>query len=857
MKTKKLNLLLMLIGFASLAKAQLTTTNTLTPQQLVQQVLLGAGVTASNITFTGTLTAIAQFTASASTNIGISSGVIMSTGKANGASGSVSLSASTSYGLSGDVDLNAIIPDTYDACILEFDFVPLGDTLSFNYVFASDEYPNYVCSSYADVFGYLVSGPNPLGGLYNKINIATIPGSSLPVSINSINSGNPGSGYPSSDCISTAYSTLFVSNQIPVNTFVKYNGMSIVLTAKLPVVCGQTYHIKMGIADVSDGTLDSGVLLQKGSFSSAPPISLNTNNANSAITDTLFYEDCNTYCLKFIRTGNIALKDSFMLNVAGNAINGSDYATLTGTVTSNVVWPSNMVFQANQDTFKICDIKVLDDGILENLDTLVFNVSKYNPSATSCVQTNIVKLKIYLSDYTPIDAVGAKNDTVCENQSATLFANPLQGTPPYSFSWLPGSVNTNSYVTAPITSQTIYTITVNDICNKPVAKTITVTPVPTPTVTVNSETICAGNTTTISATGATTYTWNTGIINQSTTVSPSSTTNYTVIGTVKNCTNSAVSTVSVINQNITITGNNQICVGQNTQLTANGASTYIWNNGATSFSIITTPTVTSNYTVTSIILTCTNSAVYQVSVVPIPTVSVSGSVICSGQNANLIATGATTYTWNTGATTSNINVSPPNNTTYTVTGETVSNCTNTSVYTLTVITSEPLLSALNYTFCLDTTKAVPVLVTDGSPPYTINWLIPGNGIIPIDTINNTYYFMQQYVPSNETYTITVNDQCNKKDTLTISLTTINCTVIVPNIITADGNGINDVFKINGLENFPGSALIVFNRWGHKIYSNDDYKNDWKPTVNNSGTYFYTLNIPDGRKFNGFFQLFKD
>lgn len=852
MKTKKLNLLLMLIGFASLAKAQLTTTNTLTPQQLVQQVLLGAGVTASNITYTvGDPLQISRFNATANTNLGILYGILLSTGNANttsangpqGPNNATGLNNDTQFGGNGDSDLDALSGvNTNDAAILEFDFVPTGDSLKFRYCFGSEEYPEYVGAGVNDAFGFFLTGPNPLGGTFTNKNIALLPGTTTPVAINNVNA--------------TTNSSFYRSNS--ANTInCEYDGFTNVLYALENVICGQSYHIKIAIADGGDDEVDSGVFLEGGSFVSAPPISLNTNNANSAITDTLFYEDCNTYCLKFIRTGNIALKDSFMLNVGGNAINGNDYATLTGTVTSNVVWPNNMVFQANQDTFKICDIKILDDGVLENLDTLVFNVSKYNPSATSCVQTNIVKLKIYLSDYTPIDAVGAKNDTVCENQSATLFANPLQGTPPYSFSWLPGSVNTNSYVTAPIASQTIYTITVNDICNKPVTKTITVTPVPTPTVSVNSETICAGNTATISATGATTYTWNTGTINQSTTVSPSTTTNYTVTGTVKSCTSSAVSTVSVINQNITITGNNQICVGQNTQLTANGASTYTWNNGATSFSIITTPTVTSNYTVTSVILTCTNTAVYSVSVVPIPTVSVSGFVICSGQNANLIATGATTYTWNTGAITSNINVSPSNNTTYTVTGETVSNCTNTAVYTLTVITSEPILSALNYTFCLDTTKAVPVLVTDGSPPYTINWLIPGNGIIPIDTINNTYYFMQQYLPSNETYTITVNDQCNKKDTLTISLTTMDCTVIVPNIITADGNGINDMFKINGLENFPGSALIVFNRWGHKIYSSDDYKNDWKPNVNNSGTYFYTLNIPDGRKFNGFFQLFKD
>ena len=69
-------------------------------------------------------------------------------------------------------------------------------------------------------------------------------------------------------------------------------------------------------------------------------------------------------------------------------------------------------------------------------------------------------------------------------------------------------------------------------------------------------------------------------------------------------------------------------------------------------------------------------------------------------------------------------------------------------------------------------------------------------------------------------------------------------------------GVNDFFRINGLENFPGSSLTAYNRWGNKIYSSDDYKNDWSPKVND-GTYFYIVNVSDGRKFNGFFQVFSN
>jgi gliding motility-associated-like protein len=644
---KLLNLSLLIITFAIGAKAQITTTNTLTPQQLVQQVLLGTGVTANNITFSGTLTAIAQFTASASTNIGIPSGVIMSTGNASGVSGASTGSASKDFNLPGDADLSSIIPDTHDACVLEFDFVPMGDTLSFNYVFASDEYPNYVCSSYADVFGYLVSGPNPAGGLYNKINIATIPGSALPVSINSINSGNPGAGYQASNCISTAYSNLYVSNQNPTNTLVKYNGMSKVLRAKLPVICGQTYHIKMGIADVSDGTLDSGVLLQQGSFSSAPALSLNTNNASALIQDTLFYEDCNTYCITFNRSQNIAARDSFLLNVTGNAINGSDYGILTGTTTSNVVWPTNLVFPAGSPTVSICSIKVIDDGIAEGLDTLVFNISKYNPSASSCIQTNSVKFNIHLSDYSSVN-IAARDSNICNSQAITINTQSSLGKPPYTYSWSPGSSSTGSITTSSITETTIFTITVNDICNHPVSK--------------------------------------------------------------------------------------------------------------------------------------------QISVIP--------SVL-------------------------------------------------------------PKLSSINdYQFCLDTIKQIPISVTGGELPNTISWYAPTGGITPFNVSNGIYSIQQSLTPSSGTYSIVATDNCNLTDLVTFNIKTYDCFIYVPNVVTANGDGVNDVFKINALENFPDNKLVVFNRWGKQVHSVSSYKNDWKPE-NSPGTYFYVLELGDGRKYNGFFQLIKD
>jgi gliding motility-associated-like protein len=1050
--------------FANKLKAQLTTTQTLTPQQLVQNVLLGGGVTASNITFSGSTLAIAQFTASSSTNLGISSGVVMSSGNttgANGISGNVSGVASTIHNLPGDTDLNSIIPNTEDACILEFDFVPLGDTLSFNYVFGSDEYPFYVCSNYADVFAYLVSGPNPLGGLYNKINIATIPGTTLPVSINSINSGSPGGGYPSSGCLSTAYSSLFVNNQSPVNTHIKYNGMSIVLRAKLPVICGQTYHIKMGIADVFDGSLDSGVFLEGGSFSSLPPLNLNTTNANSLIPDSILVEDCNTNCINFIRNGNIANADSFSLQVGGNALLGIDYIQAGN---PGFTWPTTIYFAANQDTLKFCNLTALQDGLTEGLDTIKFTMSSFITSSVSCLSSNSIKYNLYVKDYTPISI--AQNDvTLCTGTSTILNAGASGGYPAYSYSISAPSVTTATLNTGPITAATIFTITVNDICNKPITKQITVTPVAIPTVTVNDTTLCAGNVGLLYAGGAATYSWSSGATTSTINVTPTVTTNYTVVGSVGTCSNSAVSAVNVIGQAITITGNNNICIGQNSTLTASGSAAYTWDNGITTNTIVVAPMVNTTYTVTSVAGTCTNMAVYTVSVSPIPTINITGSVTCPGQNTTLTASGgtfyswstgsltntttvnplvnttysvtgilaactntaaytvtviptpsisvtppnplicagnsavlsasgassytwstgstsfsttvnpastanytvvgsvgsctastivtvtvsgqpititgnnticigqsttlsasggalyswsngasgpsisvtpttttiytvtsiigtctntaidtvivtlpptltvtgtpycagqtttitasgATSYTWSSGSTTNSIVVSPIGNPSYTVTASSIPSCTSSTVFTLSLITGSPqIINTSPVIYCLDSTKAITVRAIGGNQPYNISWLIPIGGSIPFDTLNNTFYFPQTTTQSSLSYTIIVTDQCLYADTLAIDINSVDCSIIIPNVVTPNGDGINDFFRINGLENFPGSTLTVFNRWGNKIYNSDNYNNDWAPDVND-GTYFYVINLSDGRKFSGFFEVFK-
>ena len=157
-------LIVFLIGVFN-SYSQLQISQTLTPTQLVHQVLVGSGVTITNVTYTGDLIAIGEFSNGGTTNLGLQNGIVLTSGKATNVIG-----PNTATGISfdntggSDPQLASLITQSInDAAVLEFDFVPIADTVMFSYVFGSDEYPEYV-NSINDVFGFFITGANPNGG---------------------------------------------------------------------------------------------------------------------------------------------------------------------------------------------------------------------------------------------------------------------------------------------------------------------------------------------------------------------------------------------------------------------------------------------------------------------------------------------------------------------------------------------------------------------------------------------------------------------------------------------------------------------------------------------------------------------
>jgi hypothetical protein len=232
--------------------------NTMTEAQLAT-LLAGSGAKIENVKFTGKKNAGGTF---AGANIGVASGMILSTGDIATAAGpNNSAKASGDLGLKGDTDLDALIAPflTNDAAILEFDVITESQNLGIRYVFASEEYPEYVGSQYNDVFAFFVDGQN----------IAIVPGGGEAVSVNSINDEEQSSLYRA------------VEFGSPVTQF---DGFTAVLVAQTTVEPGELHHVKIAIADTSDSIYDSAVFIAEGGVTGFAPVTLRVDPEHVSLT---------------------------------------------------------------------------------------------------------------------------------------------------------------------------------------------------------------------------------------------------------------------------------------------------------------------------------------------------------------------------------------------------------------------------------------------------------------------------------------------------------------------------------------------------------------------------------------------
>lgn len=470
--------------------AQIIITPNITAAALINR-LAGSGITYLNPILTCPNNASGKFDNGMSSSVLVDSGIVLTTGRAlsNGANYGVngnggnfaSINNSTN---GGDANLATAAGTTasnlHDLCKLEFDFIPTGDTIQFRYRFGSEEYPQYNCSDYNDIFAFFISGP----GYAVPTNMALVPGTNIPVSINSINNGtvNTGAGGQAVNCSSLGAGSPFTSFYVntSASTSITYNGLTSLLTAKAAVTPCSTYHMKFAIADLTDHIYDSGVFLEAGSFSSdiASVVSISSSNTLSS-PNPFAIEGCASAIITIARPSPKPWAQVVTYNLGGSATNGIDISTLSGSVTI----PAN----STSVTFSIA---ALQDGITEGVETLILYI---NGSLCSSAITETVTIDIqeYPTYTIPND------ETICAGEGINLSVVPIPSNPNLQFTWAPAaSLNIASglLVLATPAATTNYTVTSSYPGCSSVDSIFTITVDPTPTLSLASSNItCNGN----------------------------------------------------------------------------------------------------------------------------------------------------------------------------------------------------------------------------------------------------------------------------------------------------------------------------------------------------------------------------
>ncbi len=459
MKKILLTCALLSLGTATAAFGQIVVTPGMTPQQYVEDVLIGSGVTVSNITFTGLPQQIARFNGTAS-NIGFADGIVLSSGEANDLEGSAFTDPTNQFGQPGDPDLlevaqsvttnpNAsLIQTSEDAAILEFDFVPTSNFVSFNFVFGSDEYTTYINTTYNDAFGFFISGPgitgpyaSPAGFPDGAVNLALVPGTTTPITISTIHPGL-NSGYYISNVGGTTHTL---------------NGFTTPIPVQFPVICGETYHFKFAVSDCQDDFLDTDVFLEAGSFTS-PPVQFSISTPDG---DNTVNEGCLGADLVFVRNACQA-DDSITVSylVSGTATEGTDFAPLEN--------PFIMV--PGQDT-AIINVLAFADGITEGTEYLTVTLEMVNEEG----DTIVISGTLAIEDSEPLSVGPNDVNSYCLGDDVVISVTPSGGIGAYSYDWNTGA--TTSQITEVYSANGVYTYTVEitDECNGYLLDTITVT----------------------------------------------------------------------------------------------------------------------------------------------------------------------------------------------------------------------------------------------------------------------------------------------------------------------------------------------------------------------------------------------
>lgn len=910
------------IAISHQAMGQVTIDQSMTPEELVQDILLGEGVTVFNVTFNGLPGVIPNNQVGRyigpSNFVDFDEGVIMASGDVIQAEGG--FGAPLNPNITGDPDLYALANSggtsysVNNCAILEFDFIPTGDSLTIRYVFTSQEYPSYTCSVFNDPFGFFVSGPGIEGdGTFtnNAINIATVPGSdNVPIAVNTINSGTPSGGNTAQNCLNVnpnfvEDSQYFVNNSSQPAGDIQFPGMTVTLVASTKVQCGEVYHIKLAIADASDGALDSGVFLEKGGFASNLTVALDLNPVlpGFEIGDGDFDDGVVAGCtnLQFcLFRPDTAGVDTAFFALGGSAIEGVQY-----------IAPENnfVIFPPGVDT--VCtEIITLANDLGSQVDSLSVFAFAFDPCTGDTVTVS-ASIPVYNEYSYPVTTTDVT--ITCPQEFVNLTGSATGGLSPYTYEWfLPDSTTSvGEGSTVPVESPEMgetdtYILMVTDACGlSPEYASLSVisevVPPPAPDIVADPDTInCVGQTVDLTASnpdgfgqGDLNYAWSHGGSGTTSTVAPdgTQTTTWYYVVVTDECSLTGTDSIPVyfipLDNPIALPGDDVtvLCAGDEVTLVGNaegGAEPYEfqWQTSTepgAEYTVNPFETTTYFLQVTDDCGGTSEWAEVEV-IVPIydPITVDLGEFTsdCPFDEQTIFAdvdggAGGFTYEWTggeaAGENTPAVTVAPQFSTFYSVVVTDICGDTG-SGNTMVDVTIAPPITATGGAkpTCNGESLTLSVSGLEGGAgnanDFTYVWTGPG---IPLDggqTSNGNLTISTGGIAGEEdlTYIVTITDVCGNIGE-GIAIASFTDVIDIPNVITPNNDGMNDEFIVPNSSIFR-TVVTIMDRWGKVVFESDNYtcdrgimndpatlidSNCWEGADDKGDTYYYIIDVDNG------------